>query len=104
MVATPEHQRDYVCTSPSVAERLRQAADQSLATWIIGRMPKSPEEVASGQALRKRYLEPHLTTQDQYKTRLDMQAHGTPVPPIKGIPILLSAGETESEEDNAFVR
>uniref|UniRef100_A0AAV1VC11 Uncharacterized protein n=1 Tax=Peronospora matthiolae TaxID=2874970 RepID=A0AAV1VC11_9STRA len=33
-----------------------------------------------------------------------MQARGTPVPPIKGIPILLSAGETESEEVNAFVR
>uniref|UniRef100_A0AAV1TNU5 Uncharacterized protein n=1 Tax=Peronospora matthiolae TaxID=2874970 RepID=A0AAV1TNU5_9STRA len=32
-----------------------------------------------------------------------MQARGKPVPPIKGIPILLFAGETVSEEDNAFV-
>uniref|UniRef100_A0AAV1UWK6 Uncharacterized protein n=1 Tax=Peronospora matthiolae TaxID=2874970 RepID=A0AAV1UWK6_9STRA len=32
-----------------------------------------------------------------------MQARGTPVPPIKGIPILFLAGETVSEEDDAFV-
>uniref|UniRef100_A0AAV1U2X3 Uncharacterized protein n=1 Tax=Peronospora matthiolae TaxID=2874970 RepID=A0AAV1U2X3_9STRA len=32
-----------------------------------------------------------------------MQARGAPVPPIKGIPILLLAGETVSEEDDAFV-
>uniref|UniRef100_A0AAV1UP08 Uncharacterized protein n=1 Tax=Peronospora matthiolae TaxID=2874970 RepID=A0AAV1UP08_9STRA len=32
-----------------------------------------------------------------------MQARGTPVPPIKGIPILLFAGEKVSEEDDAFV-
>uniref|UniRef100_A0AAV1UWX5 Uncharacterized protein n=1 Tax=Peronospora matthiolae TaxID=2874970 RepID=A0AAV1UWX5_9STRA len=97
MLATLEHQRDYGFTSPSVEERLCQAAGQSLAMWIIGHRPKSPEEVASGQALRERYLEPHLTTQGQYKARLDMQARGAPVPPIKGIPILLSAGETERE-------
>ena len=33
-----------------------------------------------------------------------MQARGAPVPPIKGVPILLSAGETEDEEDNDFIR
>uniref|UniRef100_A0AAV1UKF2 Uncharacterized protein n=1 Tax=Peronospora matthiolae TaxID=2874970 RepID=A0AAV1UKF2_9STRA len=32
-----------------------------------------------------------------------MQARGTPVSPMKGIPILLLAGETVSEEDDAFV-
>uniref|UniRef100_A0AAV1UEQ8 Uncharacterized protein n=1 Tax=Peronospora matthiolae TaxID=2874970 RepID=A0AAV1UEQ8_9STRA len=32
-----------------------------------------------------------------------MQARGAPVPLIKGIPILLLAGETVSEEDDAFV-
>uniref|UniRef100_A0AAV1UPU8 Uncharacterized protein n=1 Tax=Peronospora matthiolae TaxID=2874970 RepID=A0AAV1UPU8_9STRA len=32
-----------------------------------------------------------------------MQARGAPVPPMKGIPILLLAGETASEEDDAFV-
>ena len=33
-----------------------------------------------------------------------MQARGAPVPAIKGIPILLFAGETTDEEDDAFVR
>ena len=33
-----------------------------------------------------------------------MQARGAPVPPIKGVPILLSAGETKEEEDNEFIR
>ena len=32
-----------------------------------------------------------------------MQARGAPVPPIKGIPILLFVGETTDEEDDAFV-
>uniref|UniRef100_A0AAV1U0Y0 Uncharacterized protein n=1 Tax=Peronospora matthiolae TaxID=2874970 RepID=A0AAV1U0Y0_9STRA len=103
MAATLERQRDYVFTPPSVEERLRQAAGQTLATWVIGHGPKTPEEVVSCQALRERYLEPHLTTQSQYKARLDMQARGAPVPPIKGIPIFLLAGETVSEEDDAFV-
>uniref|UniRef100_A0AAV1V101 Uncharacterized protein n=1 Tax=Peronospora matthiolae TaxID=2874970 RepID=A0AAV1V101_9STRA len=92
MVATLERQRDYVFTPPSVEERLLQAAGQTLATWVIGHEPKPPEEVVICQALRERYLEPHLTTQSQYKARLDMQARGAPVPPIKGVPILLFAG------------
>uniref|UniRef100_A0AAV1VBH0 Uncharacterized protein n=1 Tax=Peronospora matthiolae TaxID=2874970 RepID=A0AAV1VBH0_9STRA len=104
MISTLDHQRDYVFTSPSVEERLRQAAGQSLATWIIGHRPKSTEEVASGQTLRERYLEPQLTTQGQYKASLDMQARRPPIPPIKGIPILLFAGDTKSEEDNGFDR
>ena len=33
-----------------------------------------------------------------------MQECGAPVPPIKGVPILLSAGETKDEEDNEFIR
>uniref|UniRef100_A0AAV1T260 Uncharacterized protein n=1 Tax=Peronospora matthiolae TaxID=2874970 RepID=A0AAV1T260_9STRA len=103
MATTLERQRDYMLTPPSVEERLRQAAGQTLATWVIGHGPKTPEEVVSCQALRERYLMPQLTTQSQYKARLDMQARGTPVPPIKGIPILLFAGETVSEEDDAFV-
>ena len=32
-----------------------------------------------------------------------MQARDAPVPPIKGIPILLFAGETKDEEDNDFI-
>uniref|UniRef100_A0AAV1VAL6 Uncharacterized protein n=1 Tax=Peronospora matthiolae TaxID=2874970 RepID=A0AAV1VAL6_9STRA len=104
MGATLECQRDYVFTLPCVEERLRQAAGRTLVTWIIGHRPKAPKEVVSCQALRERYLEPHLTTQSQYKTCLDMQARDAPVPPIKCIPILLFAGETVSEEDDAFDR
>uniref|UniRef100_A0AAV1UC75 Uncharacterized protein n=1 Tax=Peronospora matthiolae TaxID=2874970 RepID=A0AAV1UC75_9STRA len=99
--ATLECHRNYVFTPPSVEERLRQAAGQTLATWVIVHGPKTPEEVVSCQALHERYLEPHLTTQIQYKARLDMQARGAPVPPIKSTPILLLAGETVSEEDDA---
>ena len=33
-----------------------------------------------------------------------MQARGAPVPPIKGVPILLFTGETTEEEDNDFIR
>uniref|UniRef100_A0AAV1VBM8 Uncharacterized protein n=1 Tax=Peronospora matthiolae TaxID=2874970 RepID=A0AAV1VBM8_9STRA len=102
MAATLEGQRDHVLTPPCVEERLRQAAGQTLATWVIGHGPKTPEEVVSCQALRERYLESHLKTQSLYKARLDMQARGAPVPPIKGIPILLLAGEIVSEEEDAF--
>ena len=85
-VTTLENQRDYVFTPLSVEERLRQMAGQTLATWTIGPAANSPEEVASGQALRERYLEPSLTTQSQYKARLEIQARGAPVPPIKAYP------------------
>uniref|UniRef100_A0AAV1UGV9 Uncharacterized protein n=1 Tax=Peronospora matthiolae TaxID=2874970 RepID=A0AAV1UGV9_9STRA len=78
-------------------------AGQRLATWVIDHGPKTPEEVGSCQALCERYLEPHLTNQSQNKALFDMQARGALVPLIKGIPILLLAGETVSEEDDAFV-
>uniref|UniRef100_A0AAV1UTK4 Uncharacterized protein n=1 Tax=Peronospora matthiolae TaxID=2874970 RepID=A0AAV1UTK4_9STRA len=42
MATTLERQRDYVFTPPSVEERLRQAAGQTLATWVIGHGPKTP--------------------------------------------------------------
>uniref|UniRef100_A0AAV1T1A1 Uncharacterized protein n=1 Tax=Peronospora matthiolae TaxID=2874970 RepID=A0AAV1T1A1_9STRA len=54
MAAILERQRDYVFTPPSVEERLRQAAGQTSATWVIGHGPKTPEEVVSCQALRER--------------------------------------------------
>ena len=63
MVTTLKNQRDYVFTPLSVDERLRQTTGQTLATWTIGPGTTPPEEVASGQALRERYLEPYLTTQ-----------------------------------------
>uniref|UniRef100_M4B2M6 Uncharacterized protein n=1 Tax=Hyaloperonospora arabidopsidis (strain Emoy2) TaxID=559515 RepID=M4B2M6_HYAAE len=104
MVTTLNNQRDCVFTPPSVENRLRQTTGQTLATWTIGSVAASLEEEAIGQALRERYLEPSLTTQSQYKARLELQARGAPVPPIKGVPILLSAGETKDEEDNDFIR
>ena len=60
--------------------------------------------MASCQALLERYLEPYLTTQSQYKERLEMQARSAPVPPIKDVPILSFAGETTDEEDNDIIR
>uniref|UniRef100_A0AAV1UMA8 Uncharacterized protein n=1 Tax=Peronospora matthiolae TaxID=2874970 RepID=A0AAV1UMA8_9STRA len=104
MAVTLERQRDYVFTPPSVEELLRQAAGQTLATWVIDHGPKTPEEVVSCQALRERYLEPHQTTQSQYKARLDMQARGVPVPPIKGIPILFKIFALRASASVADVR
>ena len=104
MVTTLKNQRDYVFTPLSVEERLRQTTGQTLATWTISPVAASPEEVASCQALLERYLEPYLTTQSQYKERLEMQARSAPVPPIKDVPILSFAGETTDEEDNDFIR
>ena len=104
LAATLEGHRGYVFTPPSVEERIRQTTGRSLATWAIGAEPTTPDEVASRQVLREKYLEPHVMTQRQYKLRLETQARGAPVPPIKGIPILMSADEFPEEEDNAFVR
>uniref|UniRef100_M4BH06 Uncharacterized protein n=1 Tax=Hyaloperonospora arabidopsidis (strain Emoy2) TaxID=559515 RepID=M4BH06_HYAAE len=104
MATTLENQRDYVFTPLSVEERLSQTTNQTLAAWTIGPGATSPEEVASGQARREKYLEPYLKTRSQYKARLEMQARGAPFPPIKCIPILLFAGETTDEKDDAFVR
>ena len=89
---TLRNQRDYVFTPSSLEERLRQTTGQSLASWTIGNVAASAEEGASGQVLRERYLEPSLTTRRQYKARFELQARGAPVPPIKGVPILLLAG------------
>ena len=71
-VTTLKNHCDYVSTPLSVEERLRQTTGQTLATWTIGPVAAFPEEGASGQALRERYLEPYLTTQSQYKASLEM--------------------------------
>ena len=97
MVTILKNQRDYVFTPPSVDESLRQKTGRSLAMWTVGPVAASLEEASSGQALRERYLEPSLTTQSQYKARLELQARGAPVPPIKGVPILLFTGKTKDE-------
>ena len=86
MVTTLRNQRDYVFIPPSMEERLRQTTGQTLATWTIGPVAVSSEEGASGQALRERYLEPYLTTQSQYKARLELQARGAPVHRLRAYP------------------
>ena len=54
--------------------------------------------------MRERYLVPYVITPSQYKARPLDQGHSVPVPPIRGIPVLLDVGELASEEDNAFIR
>ena len=96
--------RQYRFKPPTVEERLKEASGHSLSGWTIGPEAISPEDVATRTALRQRYLEPHITTQSQYLARLNRQVRGAPVPPMKGVPILLFPGETENEEDTAFSR
>ena len=103
-MSTLKGQRDYVFKPLTVEERLKQSTGQTLLTWGINPEATTPEELATRKALRERYLEPCITTQSQYKARLTSQARGASVPSMKGVPILLFAGEDEMEEDNAFVR
>ena len=63
-----------------------------------------PEDIAFRKVLNERYIEPFLTTQVQYKSHLESLTHGVSVRPIKGVPILLYAGELPEEEDNQFIR
>ena len=91
-------------TTPDVEQRLRQTEGHSLSTWAIGPKATSPEDIAFRKVLNERYLEPFLTTQGQYKAHLESSARGILVRPIKGVPILLFAGELTEEEDNQFIR
>ena len=43
-------------------------------------------------------------TPSQYKARLLVQDHGIPIPPIRGISVLLYVGKLASEEDNVVKR
>ena len=63
-----------------------------------------PEDIAFRKVLNERYLEPFLTAQGQYKSHLESLAHGVSARPIKGVPIVLFAGEFPKEEDNTFIR
>ena len=75
-------------------QRLRQTVGLSLATWVVGPEAKSAEEVAVREALDVRYLEPTIFTLSGYKARLQKQARGVPVPPIKGVPVLKTIEES----------
>ena len=101
--ATLQDQRDYVFKPLSVEDRLKEASRGTLRGWTIGPEATTPDDIAKRTALRERYLTPLRTTQSLYKARLAKQARGAPVPTLKGIPILLFANETESEEDNDFI-
>ena len=84
-------------------ERLKEAARQTLLTWVIGPEATKPEDLTTRRALNEKYLEPCVFTLSQYKARLARKARGAPVSSMKGIPILLLTNELRDEEDSAFV-
>uniref|UniRef100_A0AAV1TKI2 Uncharacterized protein n=1 Tax=Peronospora matthiolae TaxID=2874970 RepID=A0AAV1TKI2_9STRA len=105
MFTTIASQRDYVITPHSVDEHLSQTTGQILAAWGIGPEATSPEEETSGQALRERYMDPYVTKKGPYKARLEMQAHGAPVPPIKVYPFsCLQAKQRTKKTKTSFDR
>ena len=102
-VTTLKNHCDYVSTPLSVEERLRQTTGQTLATWTIGPVAAFPEEGASGQALRERYLEPYLTTQSQYKHALSCKHVVHRFHRLRRTHSLVRRRTTD-EEDNDFIR
>ena len=83
-------------------QRLRQTESRSLLTWAFGPAATSPEDIVFRQVLQEKYLEPFLTKQDQYKTYLESLARGISVRPIKGVSILLLAGDLPEERTTSF--
>ena len=43
-------------------------------------------------------------TTNRYKARLTRQSRGAPIPTLKGVPILLTTGINEDDEDAKFIR
>ena len=76
----------------------------SFATWTIGPSASTAEEVAERDALRARYLTPHVTTVREYQDRLNSYARRQSVPALKGVPIFLHPGEDIDEDDRMFIR
>uniref|UniRef100_A0AAV1UAX4 Uncharacterized protein n=1 Tax=Peronospora matthiolae TaxID=2874970 RepID=A0AAV1UAX4_9STRA len=101
---TLQRHSEYTFTPPGVEELIRQASRHTLATWATGPEAKTPTELECRKALRERYLEPTVMTLSQYRERLQKQAQGTPVPQIRGIPIIMSEDGDETAEDDMFIR
>ena len=100
--ATQRARQDYVFTPLSVEERLREVSRQTLASWVTGPEAKTASEIAARQALRERYLTTQVVPLDEYRQRLDRQAHGASIPSMRTVPIVLYPGEDENENDTFF--
>ena len=94
--------REYRFKEPSVEEKLKEYAGRSFRTCIIGPKVRTRKEKEERKALRERYLNPVVTTPEEYRDRLSDQARGASVAPFRIIPIVLSPRETVDEEDAHF--
>ena len=102
--ALAEHRKGYVFREQTFEERLREIPGMSFATWTIGPSASTAEEVAERDALRARYLTPHVTTVREYQDRLNSYARRQSVPALKEVPIVLHPGEDIEEDDRMFIR
>ena len=96
--------RDYVFREPTIDERLRQVAGQSLSAWRTGPEATTPGEIAARDALRARYLTPEILPMAEYQARLQNQALGASVPAMRTIPIVLSPTEADYDDAIQFTR
>ena len=102
--ALAEHRKGYVFREQTFEERLREIPGMSFATWTIRPSASTAEEVAERDALRARYLTPHVTTVREYQDRLNSYARRQSVPALKEVPIVLHPGEDIEEDDRMFIR
>uniref|UniRef100_H3H1W1 Uncharacterized protein n=1 Tax=Phytophthora ramorum TaxID=164328 RepID=H3H1W1_PHYRM len=70
--------------------------------YVIGPAAHSNEEVAQREDLRQRLLTPQLTTQREYRERLQLQARGASVPQMRTYPVVLLAGERQEQDVAQF--
>uniref|UniRef100_H3H754 Uncharacterized protein n=1 Tax=Phytophthora ramorum TaxID=164328 RepID=H3H754_PHYRM len=75
--------RDYGFEPRDPNEVARLAASQLLNDYVIGPAAHSNEEAAQREDLRQRLLTPQLTTQREYRERLQLQARGASVPQMR---------------------
>ncbi|KAL4137201.1 hypothetical protein PRIC2_000723 [Phytophthora ramorum] len=94
--------RDYGFEPRDPNEVARLAASQLLNDYVIGPAAHSNEEVAQREDLRQRLLTPQLTTQREYRERLQLQARGASVPQMRTYPVVLLAGERQEQDVAQF--